>query len=89
MARHINTFLKRNVDPRAILMTDYWPGYNEVRDWMQRFRVNHGTGGFVDGEVHTNTTEGFWSLVKRAVAGQHHHYTVEHAAIYIHEAAYR
>ena len=28
-------------------------------------------------------------MVKRAIAGQHHHYTVEHAAMYIDEAAYK
>ena len=27
---------------------------------------------YVDGEVHTNTLEGFWSLLKRAWYGQHH-----------------
>ena len=81
-------FLHKNIDPRSILVTDQWPGYNEVRDWMQHLSVNH-SETYVDGEVHTNTIEGFWSLVKRAIAGQHHHYTVEHAAMYIDEASYK
>ena len=69
-------------------MTDEWRGYNEVRDWMRHLRVNH-SKRYVDGEVYTNTIEGFWSLVKRAIAGQHHHYTVEHASAYIDEATYK
>ena len=43
----------------------------------------------MDGAIHTNTIEGFWALVKRAISGQHQHYTVEHAAMYIDEAAYK
>ena len=87
-ARLINAFLRRNVDPRAVLMTDQFPGYNEVRDWMVHKTVNHSIH-YVDGITHTNTIEGFWSLVKRAIAGQHHHYTVEHAHAYIDEATYK
>lgn len=84
----INHFLRRNVDPRSVLITDYWPGYNEVRDWMQHMRINH-SKEYVRGDVYTNTIEGFWALVKRAISGQHHHYTVEHAHKYIDEATYK
>ncbi|MDE2817707.1 MAG: IS1595 family transposase, partial [Chloroflexota bacterium] len=84
----INYFLRSNVDPRSVLVTDYWPGYNEVRDWMQHVRINH-SKEYVRGDVYTNTIEGFWALVKRAISGQHHHYTVEHAGMYIDEAAYK
>lgn len=87
-AKFINLFLRRNIDPRSVLMTDEWRGYNEMRDWMRHLRVNH-KKRYVDGDIYTNTIEGFWSLVKRAIAGQHHHYSVEHAAAYINEAAYK
>ena len=87
-AQHINAFLRRNIDPRALLMTDQFAGYNEVRDWMMHFSVDH-SKRYVDGAIHTNTIEGFWALVKRAISGQHHHYTVEHASDYINEAAYK
>lgn len=30
----INMFLSRNIDPRAMLVTDYWRGYNETDDWI-------------------------------------------------------
>ncbi len=42
---------------------------------------------YVDGETHTNTIEGFWSLVKRAFHGTHHHY--KHVSLYIAEACYK
>ena len=85
-AKFINLFLRKNIDPRSILVTDHWAGYNEARDWIQHARINH-SERYVDGNIHTNTIEGFWNLVKRAIAGQHHHYTVEHATAYIDEAS--
>ena len=87
-AQLINAFLKRNIDPRSVLVTDEFRGYNEVRDWMPHRRINH-SKRYVDGDIHTNTIEGFWALVKRAISGQHHHYTVEHASMYLDEATYK
>jgi len=84
----INYFLRRHVDPRSVLVTDYHPAYNESRDWINHVRINH-TRAYVDGDIYTNTIEGFWALVKRAISGQHHHYTVEHAHRYIDEATYK
>lgn len=40
----------------------------------------------INGTVHTNTIEGFWSLLKRAWHGHHHHYSKAHAMAYIVEA---
>ena len=55
---------------------------------MPHFTINHAVA-YVDGLIHTNTIEGFWSLVKRAIFGQHHHYSKAHAAAYIVEACYK
>ena len=41
---------------------------------------------YVDGLVHTNTIEGFWSLLKRAWYGTHHHYSGAYAIAYAVEA---
>ena len=45
--------------------------------------------GSVDGDTHTNTIEGFWSLLKRAWYGQHHHYRVAYTPLYVAEACYK
>ena len=87
-ARFINAFLRHNIDPRSVLVTDFWAGYNEVRDWIKHLRINH-SESYADGIIHTNTIESFWSLVKRAITGQFHHYTIEHAPAYIDEATYK
>lgn len=36
-----------------------------------------------------NLPEGFWSLLKRAWLGQHHHYTKKYMPLYVAEAAFK
>lgn len=43
----------------------YWLGYPHDR-------IKHKAGKYVQGDVHTNTIEGFWSLVKGGLRGVHH-----------------
>ena len=56
----------------------------------EHIQVDH-TLHYVDetGFGHTNTIEGFWSLVKRAWFGTHHHYTRKWAMAYIAESAFK
>ena len=41
-----------------------------------------------DREIHTNTIEGFWSLIKRAWYGTHHHYSRRYMPLFIGEACW-
>jgi transposase len=41
------------------------------------------------GDVHTNTIEGFWSLVKRGIAGTHHAVSAKWLQGYLNEYAWR
>ena len=72
----------------SVLITDEFSGYNRMSEWVPHFTINHALA-YVEGLIHTNTIEGFWSLVKRAIFGQHHHYSKHHAAAYIIEACYK
>lgn len=56
---------------------------------MKRYVINHRGRRYVDGDVHTNTIEGFWSLLKRAWRGQHHHYSKSYMPLYISEACWK
>lgn len=86
--RGILEFLRNFVNPNgSILMTDEYKAYNTVQDIPHR-TVNH-QEVFVDGEVHTNTIEGFWSLLKRAWYGSHHHYRRKFTPLYVAEACYK
>ena len=86
--RGILQFLKDFVNPNgSILMTDEYGAYNAVKTMPHR-TINH-QEVFVDGEVHTNTLEGFWSLLKRAWYGSHHQYRRRFTLLYIAEACYK
>jgi len=88
-AKTLNAFLSKFVKPEdSVLVTDEFSGYNSVGEWVPHFTINHAVR-YAEGLVHTNTIEGFWSLVKRAITGQYHHYSREHAAAYIVEACYK
>ena len=87
-AETLTEFLVANVDPASLLITDQFLGYNRMGDHMAHTTIDHSVQ-YVDGIVHTNTIEGFWSLVKCALIGTHHHYTVKHAFSYIIEACFK
>ena len=43
----------------------------------------------MSGDVHTNTIEGFWSLVKRGIGGVYHAVSAKHLQGYLNEYAWR
>lgn len=51
--------------------------------------VNHSRREYARGHVHTNTVEGFFSLLKRGIFGVFHHVSKEHLARYCDEFAFR
>ncbi len=44
---------------------------------------------YVDGDIHTNTIEGFWALLKRGMFGQFHSVSQKHLQKYVDEFCYR
>ena len=68
-AKGILQFLRDN---SSTLITDEYRAYHAVRGSIDHRVIKH-SEQYVDGEIHTNTIEGFWSLLKRAWYGSHHH----------------
>jgi transposase-like protein len=68
----IKPLIKDTVLPGSMIYTDEYAIYNRLNDWGYRHNsVNHGAREFArdedgDGfcEVHVNTIEGFWSLLR-------------------------
>ena len=55
-------------------MTDGEGQYRILADMFKSHEaVNHGIGEYVCGEAHTNTVEGYFSILKRGVMGTYHH----------------
>ena len=53
------------------------------------FRIKHSERVYVSGNVHTNTIEGFWSLVKNGLRGVYHSVSKKHLQGYLNEYAWR
>lgn len=70
------------------LITDEYHAYNAVGKEMKHAVINHAEQ-FVGGNTHTNTIEGFWSLLKRDWYGQHHHYQTGYTPLYVAEGCYK
>ena len=59
--------------PKSTVFTDEYPPYDglAVHGYNHR-RIRHASKVYVIGDIHTNTIEGFWSLVKRGIGGVYH-----------------
>ena len=59
----------------------------------QQFEFIHGvidhSIAYVDGKIHTNGLENFWSLLKRSIKGTHVHVSRRHLAKYLVEFEFR
>ena len=51
--------------------------------------VNHGAQEYANGDIFTNSIEGFWSHFRRMISGCYHDVSDEHLQSYINEAVYR
>ena len=68
----IEPLIKATVQPGTLVYTDEYAIYNQLNEWgYDHESVNHGAGEYArdddgDGfcEVHVNTMEGFWSLLR-------------------------
>jgi transposase len=82
--------VQERILPRATVYTDYYSVYNNLEKAGYRHgRINHAERVYVSGDVHTNTIEGFWSLVKRGLDGVFHGVSKKHLQGYLNEYAWR
>ena len=73
----------------ATVYSDEWIGYNALKRIFDHQFIKHGQGQYVNGRIHTNTIEGFWSLLKRGIVGIYHFTSVKHLQKYVDEFVFR
>jgi len=78
-----------NVATGSIVNTDKLRAYSDLHYGYRHVALDHGAEEYVRGEHHTNTIEGFWSMVKRTIRGTHIHVSAKHLAKYFGEIEYR
>jgi len=79
----------KNVKNTASVITDEWLGYNSLQKIYDHTFVKHNLGEYVNGKIHTNTIEGFWSLLKRGIIGIYHFTSKKHLQKYVDEFSFR
>jgi transposase len=90
--------IKKHVTPGSTVYTDELSSYNRVRylrgedgiplHYRHR-RIKHSSGVYVKGDIHTNTVEGLWSLIKNGIRGVYHSVSPDYLQTYLDEYTFR
>ena len=87
---NIESLVRENVSTDATIMTDAYQIYDRLNStYKKRGVIDHGKKQYVRGDVHTNTVEGWFSLLKRGITGTFHHVSDQHLDRYVDEFAFR
>ncbi len=81
---------KYTADETEAYFTDDWAPWDGIGDDDTRHEtVNHSLNEYVRGDVHTNSVEGVWSLLKRSIIGAYHKVSIKHLDAYLDELEWR
>lgn len=86
---YLKNFVFKNLQMGSNLHTDEWWGYHGLSKVFNHKHIKHKKGEYVNGDCHTNTLEGFWSLLKRGVVGIYHSMSDKHLQKYLDEFVFR
>lgn len=85
----LTTVIKNMVKEGSIVVSDGWKGYSQVHKNYEHKSIPHNKGQYVKDNYHTNSIEGFWSLLKRGILGIYHSVSPKHLQKYCDEFAFR
>src|SRR5437868_12629288 len=68
----LQDFAHEFILPKSTVFTDEHPSYTGLDKAYTHRRIQHSAGVYVRGDVHTQTIEGFWSLVQNGIRGVYH-----------------
>lgn len=77
-------FIMRYVFKGSEVHTDELASYKHLPLHKHKF-TTHSQGQYVDGNVHSQTIESVWAIVKRAHKGTYHQWTRKHFDLYLRE----
>jgi transposase-like protein len=85
---HLDGEVRKAVEPGSHIYTDAFQSYDKLADAYTHQVIDHAEK-YVEGEVHTNGLENFWSLLKRAITGTYVSIEPFHLFRYLDEQAFR
>ena len=90
-AKTLRRTIVTQVDRASYLMTDEAPAYKKIgKEFAGHGAVNHSAEEYVRAYFwHTNTAEGYFSVLKRGITGTYHHVSSVHLHRYLAEFDFR
>jgi len=89
-AKTLRPILRGQLHKATTVMTDEGGAAKKVGSEFKRHQsVNHRIGEYVRGDTHTNTIEGYFSIMKRGINGVYHHVSQKHLKRYLAEFDFR
>jgi transposase-like protein len=89
-AKTLRPILQAQVEGATMVMTDEGGAMKKIGgEFDQHESVNHSIGEYVRGDAHTNTIEGYFSIMKRGINGVYHHVSQQHLKRYLAEFDFR
>jgi transposase-like protein len=89
-ASTLTEFVRETVSHKvSLLCTDQWTGYKQLSKEYPHATVDHNKEQYVVGSIHTQTIEGFWSLIKRGIMGNFHKVSKKYLHLYVAEFQFR
>ena len=88
----IYPIIHERILPSSIVYSDTYPIYDKLATPSNGYdhrRINHAEKVYVMGDIHTNSIEGFWSLVKRGIGGVYHSVSKKYLQTYLDEYSFR
>jgi transposase-like protein len=82
-------FVKTHVPQDSTIYSDEAAAYVQLKRTYKHDNVKHSLNIYVEGQVHTNTIENFWSILKRGIYGVYHQVSDKHVSRYLDEYAAR
>lgn len=87
---NVQDIIRKEVALNAHMMSDELNVYHPLSMGFRKHdMIKHSDGVYVRGDVHTNTVEGFFGLLKRGIVGSFHHVSKGHLGRYIDEFSFR
>ena len=86
--KHVETEVLLSVEPGATVYTDELKSYDDLSRAYTHEVINHAET-YVDGQIHTNGCENYWSLLKRGLNGTYVSVEPFHLFRYLDEQAFR
>jgi len=86
----IKPIVEQTISANATVVTDGFGGYAGLNKIFREHQIlNKEKEEYVRGKYHTNTIEGFWTLLKRGIYGQYHKVSVRYLQCYLDEFTFK